>query len=112
MSTIQSIDFQTMRENCIEVHQITADIFRVKPEIHIYTQNRTPVLHADDLIYIISETKPWDGMGGFAAYLHSDQSVWSALPETATIVIRGVTKKWVKEEQRRNLIDAAKALGS
>ncbi len=104
----KSIDFDTMRSNCIQIHQEVFEMFLVAD--HIGEKLDIKVKSADEL-KTHEETKTWDGMGRYAKELYENQQVWDQLPVSLWIDIHGNKTQWVKEKARAELLDCYYQLG-
>ena len=104
-----TIDFDTMRVNCIEIHQQTYELFLVAK--HIGEELNLIVQSADEL-RTHEQTKTWDGMGRFAKKLYDNTAMWAKLPEQLWVVNFNNDKvKWKKENALKELIDCYYQLG-
>lgn len=107
-----TIDFDTMRSNCIQIHQEVFEIYKVAN--HIGKDLELPVKSADEL-KTNEKTKSWDGMGRFAKELLDNEVMWSKLPErlwvNIDILYKGQKKEWVKDEAKKSLLDCYYQLG-
>ncbi len=107
-----TIDFDTMRTNCIQIHQEAFELFIVAN--HIGETLQLPVNSADELRTNIN-TKSWDGMGRFAKDLYDNETLWSKLPRelriNLNVAFQGSTKLWKKEEAKASLLDCYYQLG-
>lgn len=106
------IDFATMRENCIQIHQEVFEIYKVAD--HIGEDLNLSVKSADEL-KTNENTKSWDGMGRFAKELYDNENMWSQLPEKLWVKLdvayEGHKKEWVKEDCKKSLLDCYYQLG-
>lgn len=106
------IDFDTMRVNCIQIHQEVFELLIVAK--HIGEELNLIVKDADELRNN-PETKTWDGMGRYAKTLYDDTAMWDILPETLNIRIDvsydGQKKLWNKKEARAELLNCYQSLG-
>lgn len=107
-----TIDFDTMRSNCIQIHQEVFEMYKVAS--HIGEDLELPVKSADEL-RTNEKTKTWDGMGRFAKELLDNETIWAKLPErlwvNIDVVYQGQKKEWVKEEAKKSLLDCYYQLG-
>lgn len=107
-----TIDFATMRENCIQIHQEVFELYKVAE--HIGEDLNLPVKSADEL-RTNENTKSWDGMGRFAKELYDNESIWNQLPEKLwvrlDVAYEGQRKEWVKEDAKKSLLDCYYQLG-
>lgn len=107
-----SIDFETMRVNCIQIHQEVFELLLVAKQISVDLG-----LHVTDADQLgkHEKTKSWDGMGRFASELYDNKEMWAKLPECTYIKINvsweGQTKLWDKEKARAELLDCFYQLG-
>ena len=106
------IDFDTMRSNCIQIHQEVFEIYKVAN--HIGEDLELPIKSADEL-KTNEKTKSWDGMGRFAKELLDNENIWAKLPERLWIDIDvaylGHKTEWIKEEAKKSLLDCYYQLG-
>jgi len=109
---IPTIDFYTMRANCIQIHQEVFEIFTVAN--HIGEDLNLPIKSEDELS-TNERTKTWDGMGRFAKELLDNNEMWDKLPEKLWIGINpnniGEKKEWIKQEAKASLLDCYYQLG-
>lgn len=105
-----TIDFDTMRENCIQIHQEVSEIFNVAK--HIGESLELPVKSADELRKH-PEMKKWDGMGRFSKELYDNTLLWNKLPEELWITLDGSGKRkhWIKEKAKKELLSCYYHLG-
>jgi hypothetical protein len=107
-----TIDFDTMRSNCIQIHQEVFELYKVAN--HIGEDLNLDVKSADELIHN-EKTKTWDGMGRFAKELLDNECVWEKLPEKLWInidmVFIGQKKEWIKEDAKNSLLNCYYQLG-
>lgn len=102
------IDFQTMRENCIQIYQEAYEIEVVCKSVGI--SSVLPFPH--EQLKENTETKSWDGLGRWAKKIYDDAVLWAKLPNVRNIhLINGINKKWSKEEARKSLLDCFEELG-
>ena len=102
------IDFFTMRENCIQIHQEVFELFCVAK--HIGEKLNLPVKSADEL-RTSPLTETWDGMGRFAKQLFDDNQLWDAMPDRLLVKVDTLRKEWVKEKAKKTLLDCYYQLG-
>lgn len=105
---ITTIDFNTIRSCCIQIHQETYELFKVAG--YIGETIDIPVKSADEL-RTNKNTKSWDGMGRYAKELYDNKEIWYKMPEHLTIKIMGQPKNWNKEEARKELLNCYEQLG-
>ncbi len=100
------MDFDTMRANCIAIHQTCYEIGLVTEQLGL------PLLtiHKDKLA-THEKTKSWDGMGRYAKELYDNVELWDQLPESASIMAVNTRKMWYKEDAKDDLLDAFNKLG-
>lgn len=99
-----TIDFETMRANCIQIHQETFLLIKVAK--HIGEELNLIVKEADEL-KTHADTKMWDGMGRFAKSVYDNNKIWDAMPEYLSIP----EKIWKKEEARKEFFNCYQQLG-
>lgn len=98
------IDFDTMRVNCIQIHQETLMLFKVAN--HIGEKLNLIVENADEL-KTHPETKAWEGMGRFAKSLYDNKEMWDSLPEH--LHAQGIS--WEKDAAKKELLNCYQHLG-
>ncbi len=107
-----TIDFDTMRENCIQIHQEVFELYKVAN--HIGEDLNLSVKSADEL-RTSEETKTWDGMGRYAKMLYDNNEMWAKLPDKLWINVAVAFEiqriEWVKEESKKSLLDCYLQLG-
>jgi hypothetical protein len=106
-----TIDFDTMRSHCMQIHQEVFELYKVANRIG--EDLELPVKSADEL-RTNEKTKSLDGMGRFAKQLLDNDTVWSKLPERLWINIdihSGQKKEWIKEEAKKSLFNCYCQLG-
>lgn len=108
METKPTIDFDTMRANCIQIHQETFLLFKVAK--HIGEELDITVKSADEL-RTHPDTKSWDGMGRFAKKLYDNIKVWDAMPTHLSLVYDGERVYWEKDKARAELLNCYQQLG-
>lgn len=103
------IDFATMRENCIQTHQVVSDLFRVFDHVGVHPDIK--VKSADEL-RTHEETKSWDGMGRYSKELHDNDAIWNELPKELWIRTHdGERILWKKKKAKKLLLDSYWSLG-
>ncbi|HSE56944.1 MAG TPA: hypothetical protein VLB02_02575 [Candidatus Paceibacterota bacterium] len=106
MTTTPSIDFDTMRSNCIQIHQECFELSLVTKKLNIPVQT---IPH--DELSTNEKTKTWNDMGRYAKELFDNDKMWATLPEKLDIELRTGTKTWSKNEAKKSLLDCYKNLG-
>ncbi len=102
------MDFDTMRSNCIQIHQECYELGIVAEVIGI----PKPTIDKDELSKN-PKTKSWDGMGRYAKEIYDDDKLWNKLPSSLYIVLphNNQRKKWDKKETKDSLLDCFYQLG-
>lgn len=105
------IDFDTMRSNCIQIHQEVHEMILVAKHIGETLKFPYDIIEANDLMSN-DFTKNWNGMGIFAKDLYDNESLWNQLPSKLTIQLNTCKKEWIKEEAKSELLDCYYQLGA
>jgi len=100
------MDFYTMRENCIAIHQVCHEIGLVTNILHLPQLT----IHKDELA-TNEKTKSWYGMGRYAKELYDDAAMWAQLPSFQNIISNGQSRSWSKESARLELLICYEKLG-
>ena len=103
-----TIDYDTMRENCIQIHQEVHELYLVAN--HIGEDLGLAVKSADELI-THPETKSWDGMGRYAKMLYDKKEMWDKLPNKLWVVSNEHRIEWIKDKSRNELLNCHFHLG-
>lgn len=104
-----TIDWFTMRENCIQIHQETAELFRVATHIG---EDLGLIVNSADELRTNEQTKVWEGMGKFANDIYNNTALWDKLPSNCRIVMcDDSVKMWNKEKARAEFKDCFLQLG-
>jgi len=103
-----TIDFDTMRSNCIQIHSEV--FYMLKVANHIGEDLGLIVKEADELIKH-PETKSWDGMGRYAKKLYDDVEMWEKLPIKLWVEYEDRKIEWIKEKAKAELLDCYYQLG-
>ena len=110
--SLPTIDFDTMRVNCIAIHQETFKLFKVAKHIG---ESLNLVVNSADELKTNQQTKTWDGMGRFAKELYDNFELWNKLPDSLNITIdvayQGQKEFWEKEKAKKELLDCYYHLG-
>ncbi len=108
-NVIPKIDFDTMRVNCIQIHQEVVDLLKVAKRIGEPIDIK--VNEADEL-KINPDTKTWDGMGRYAKWLYDQTELWDRMPVQLTIqTCDSLTKVWSKGKALAELLNCYQELG-
>ena len=99
-----TIDFDTMRVNCIQIHQETHELFQVAEHVG---EDLNLVVETADELKTHPETKTWEGVGRFAKSLYDNKDLWNSMPEYLSIG----NKYWEKEKSRAELLNCYQQLG-
>ena len=104
------VDFSTMRENCIQIHQQVYELLLVGN--HIGIDVNLKVKEANEL-KSHPDTKTWDGMGRFSKEVYDNNKMWDLLPEKLWITLPFNSNRieWVKEKARSLFLDSFYSLG-
>jgi len=109
MKTVPTIDFDTMRVNCIQIHQETSELFKVADRIGV---DLNLIVKSADELRKHELTKSWDGMGRYAKDLVDNTTLWDQLPVHLSITMcDGSRKMWIKEEAKAELLNCFQELG-
>lgn len=103
------IDFETMRENCISIHQQMVLIFAVAN--HIGEDLNLKIKDAEQL-KTHPDTKTWVGMGKFAKEVYDNPIIWDQLPDELWVkIFRESREHFVKKDVKAELLDCYYQLG-
>lgn len=104
------MDFDTIRSNCINIHQ---QVFLMNI-VALHIGEPLGILRKDELS-TNEETRSWDGMRRYAKKLYDDNSIWDKLPEemniTINVAFKGQIEQWNKEKCRKELLQSYYELG-
>lgn len=107
-----TIDFNTMRVNCIQIHQETFELLQAARQIGL---DLGLIVNDADQLANHEQTKSWDGMGRFAKQLLDNSEMWDKLPSRLWIFIEkkdnGPKKEWIKDKAKSELLDCFYQLG-
>jgi hypothetical protein len=113
-----SIDFMTMRENCIEIYQVVSELFDLGKHIGIPIKLPSPYNFITSASDLTSDpmTKKWEGMCSFAKDLHDYTALWNQLPDVDVTVptetLGRVTRfTWKKSEALTDLLKSFYSMG-
>jgi hypothetical protein len=103
---LPKIDFDTMRSNCIQIHQEISEMFQVA---HYIGVDLHLLVRSADELKSHEQTRSWDGMGRFAKQVYDDNKTWDILPEK--LFVHHLKIDWVKQKAQDSLLDCYYHLG-
>lgn len=108
MEDNNTIDFETIRVNCIQIHREIHEMFLVAN--HIGVNLELKIKHEDEL-RTHPDTKSIAGMGIFAKEIYDNTELWQKLPKQLWVQLYSGKKLWDKEKAKAEFLDCFYHLG-